>query len=184
MNFTENKDDFISVLEGIEAYGQTALNDAVGVSPDFANRGKYEKRALLLITDGIENDSQYSQDQALEVAKRVDVPIYTFGYKIPLSEQYLKKYKRSLKLTSEGIVISLKKFSGATGGKAFFINEPEDLKEAFLEIKRELTHQYIIGYTSYRSEENEFRKIKVVTSKKRYKVRAREGYYTGDQADK
>ncbi len=184
VNFTENKDDFISVLEGIEAYGQTALNDAVGVSPDFANRGKYEKRALLLITDGIENDSQYSQDQALEVAKRVDVPIYTFGYKIPLSEQYLKKYKRSLKLTSEGIVISLKKFSGATGGKAFFINEPEDLKEAFLEIKRELTHQYIIGYTSYRSEENEFRKIKVVTSKKRYKVRAREGYYTGDQADK
>lgn len=184
VNFTQNKDDFIAVLEGIEAYGQTALNDAVGVSPDFANRGKFEKRALLLITDGIENDSQYSQDQALEVAKRVDVPIYTVGYKIPLSEQYLKKYKRSPTLTSTGIVISLKKFSEATGGKAFFVNQPEELKETFLQIKRELTHQYILGYTSYRSEENEFRNIRVLTSKKRYKVRAREGYYTSDQADK
>jgi len=80
VNFTEDKDSFIAVLEGIEAYGQTALNDAVGVSPEFANRGKYEKRALLLITDGIENDSQYSQDQALEVAKRVDIPIYTVTF--------------------------------------------------------------------------------------------------------
>ena len=184
VNFTENKDDFIIVLEGIEAYGQTALNDAVGVSPEFANRGKYEKRALLLITDGIENDSQYSQDQALEVAKRVDIPIYTVGYKIPLSEQYLKKYKRSPTLTSTGIVISLKKFSEATGGKAFFINQAEELKEAFLEIKRVLSHQYIIGYTSYSSEKNEFRRIKVVTSKKRYKVRAREGYYSSEQVDK
>ena len=184
VNFTENKDDFVTVLEGIEAYGQTALNDAVGVSPEFANRGKYEKRALLLITDGIENDSQYSQDQALEVAKRVDIPIYTVGYKIPLSEQYLKKYKRSPTLTSTGIVISLKKFSEATGGKAFFINHAEELKETFLEIKRVLSHQYIIGYTSYSSEKNEFRRIKVVTSKKRYKVRAREGYYSSEQVDK
>ena len=81
-------------------------------------------------------------------------------------------------------MISLKKFSEATGGKAFFINQAEELKEAFLEIKRVLSHQYIIGYTSYSSEKNEFRRIKVVTSKKRYKVRAREGYYSSEQADK
>jgi len=47
-----------------------------------------------------------------------------------------------------------------------------------------LSHQYIIGYTSYSSEKNEFRRIKVVTSKKRYKVRAREGYYSSEQVDK
>ena len=79
VNFTNNKDQILSVLEKTEAYGQTALNDAVAVSPEFANRGNNEKRALLLITDGIENDSQYSYDQAVEIARRVDIPIYTIG---------------------------------------------------------------------------------------------------------
>ena len=73
--FSKDKTDFLSVLERTEAYGQTALNDAVGVSPDFANKGNNEKRALLLITDGVENDSEYSPEQAIEVARRVDIPI-------------------------------------------------------------------------------------------------------------
>lgn len=178
VGFTANKNDFLTVLEKIEAYGQTALNDAIAVSPAFANKGKNEKRAVLLITDGIENDSQYSQDQAVEISKKVDIPIYTIGYKIPLSEQYLKKYKHSPALTSSGIVDSLEGFSKATGGKAFFINQIEELILAFRKIKNELSYQYILGYTSYKSQEDEYRRIKVVTSKKKYKVRTREGYYS------
>lgn len=183
VRFSKNKSDFLNVLERTEAYGQTALNDAVAVSPEFANRGSKEKRALLLITDGIENDSQYSPDQAVEIARRVDVPIYTIGYKIPLSEQYLRKYKHSPGITSTGIIESLERFSEATGGKAFFINEAEELENALRKIKSELSHQYIIGYTSYRSPESEYRKINVVTSKKKYRVRTREGYYSGENKD-
>lgn len=81
--FATNKDDFLAELEKTEAFGQTALNDAVAVSPEFADKGKNEKRALLLMTDGIENDSRSTPDQAVEIARRVDVPIYTIGYKIP-----------------------------------------------------------------------------------------------------
>jgi VWFA-related protein len=183
VSFSKDKTDFLSVLERIEAYGQTALNDAVGVSPDFANRGNNQKRALLLITDGIENDSEYSPEQAIEVARRVDIPIYTIGYKIPLDEQFLKKYKRSKGLTTSGIVESLGRFSDATGGKAFFVNKTLDLKHALRLIKQELSHQYILGYTSYSDPNNEYRKIKVVTKKKRYKVRTREGYYSGEKKD-
>lgn len=181
MNFSNNKNYFLEVLERTEAYGQTALNDAVAVTPEFANRGDNEKRAILLITDGIENDSQYSHYQAVEIARRVDIPIYTIGYKIPLSDQYLKKYKHSPLLTSSRIVYSLERFSRATGGKAFFINQAEDLKTALKEIKRELGYHYILGYTSYRDQENEYREIKVITSKKKYKVRTREGYYSGEK---
>jgi len=75
-------------------------------------------------------------------------------------------------------VYSLERFSKATGGKAFFINQAEELKPAFRKIKKELSHQYILGYTSYRNQKNEYRRIKVVTSKKKYKVRTREGYYS------
>jgi Ca-activated chloride channel family protein len=181
--FSREKTPFLSVMEKTDAYGQTALNDAVGVSPDFANRGNNEKRALLLITDGIENDSEYSSEQAVEIARRVDIPIYTIGYKIPLDEQFLKKYKRSKGLTAYGIVESLERFSEATGGKAFFVNKLLDMKNALRLIKQELSHQYILGYTSYTDADNEFRKIRVVTKKKGYKVRTREGYYSGEKKD-
>lgn len=179
--FSKDKSDFLSVLEKTEAYGQTALNDAVGVSPDYANRGSTEKRALILITDGIENDSEYSPEQAIEVARRVDIPIYTIGYKIPLEEQFLKKYKRSRGLTASGIAESLDGFSEATGGKAFFVNQLLDLKNSLRLIKQELSHQYILGYTSYTDPDNVYRKIKVVTKKKSHRVRTREGYYSGEK---
>jgi VWFA-related protein len=174
--FSTDKAKFLAVLERTEPYGQTALNDAVGVSPEFANRGKNEKRALLLITDGIENDSQGTVEQALEIARRVDVPIFAVGYKIPLNEQFLKKYKRSQTLTSAGIVSSLERFAQATGGKMFLANQPGELRAALGAIKRELSHQYIIGYTSYQEPKGGYRKIRVVTSNKGHKVRTREGY--------
>jgi len=178
VKFSTDKNEFLTILEKTEAYGQTALNDAVAVSPEFANKGKNEKRALLLITDGIENDSHYSPDQAIEIARRVDVPIYTIGYKIPLSEQYLRKYKHAPALTSFGIVDSLEKFSRATGGKAFFFNQPDQYRVALRDIKIELSHQYLLGYTSHKDLKNEYREIKVMTSKRKYKVRTREGYYS------
>jgi Ca-activated chloride channel family protein len=183
VNFSKDKSEFFKALEETEAYGQTALNDAVGVSPEFANRGIFEKRALLLITDGIENDSQYSPEQAIEVARRVDIPIYTIGYKIPFNEQYLDKYKRSQGLMPSHIIGSLERFSSATGGKAFFVDNAFDFKHTLRMIKRELSHQYILGYTSYTDPRDEYRKIKVTTSKKNYKVRTREGYYSGEKKE-
>jgi VWFA-related protein len=180
-NFSKDKSDFLSVLESTEAYGQTALNDAVAVSPDFANKGENEKRALLLITDGIENDSEYSPEQAIDVARRVDIPIYTVGYKIPLSEKYLKKYKRSPATTSVSIVESLEKFSKATGGKAYFLDYTVAFIMALRAMIDELSHQYIIGYTSYTDPKSDYRKIRVVTSNKKHRVRTREGYYTGEK---
>jgi Ca-activated chloride channel family protein len=179
--FTRDREELLSVLDGTEAYGQTALNDAVAVSPEFANKGTNEKRALLLITDGIENDSQYSHEQAIEIARRVDIPIYTIAYKIPLSAQYLKKYKHSPALTPSNIIYSLDRFSKATGGEAFFINTILEMREAFRQIKRELSHYYILGYTSHMDSSREYRKIKVTTSNKKHKVRTREGYYTGEK---
>jgi Ca-activated chloride channel family protein len=174
--FSTDKTVFVAELGRIEAYGQTALNDAVAVSPEFAKKGSNEKRALLLLTDGIENDSQYSPEQAVEFARQVDVPIYTLGYKIPLSEQYLKKYKGGPALTPSGIIDSLERFSLATGGKAFIVNQAAELSAALRDIQRELSHQYIIGFTSYKNPKNDYRKITVTTSKKKYRVRTREGY--------
>jgi Ca-activated chloride channel family protein len=171
-----DKTEFLRELDKAEAYGQTALNDAVAVSPEFATRAKNEKRALLLITDGIENDSQATPEQALEIARRVDVPIYTIGYKIPRNEQLLKAHKRSANLTAAGIVETLDRFSTATGGKAYYLNEPTELDSVIEEIKNEQAHQYIIGYTSYQDTADIYRWIRVTTPNYKNKVRTRQGY--------
>ena len=174
--FTNDRTPFFEALAGAEAYGQTALNDAIAVSPEFADKGRNDKRALLLLTDGIENGSLVSADRALEIARRVDVPIYVLGYKIPASEQILKKYKRSEALTQAGIIETLSRFSEATGGRAFFPTTPGELTIALGSIHRELGHQYILGYTTNQDPPDEYRNISVVTSNKRYRVRARKGY--------
>jgi VWFA-related protein len=176
VSFTNDRSRILDVLDRTEAFGKTALNDAVAVSPEFASRGKNEKRALLLITDGIENDSQATPDQALEIARRVDVPIYTIGYSLPLGEQLLEKYKRGAEVTAAGIIATLDRFSQATGGRAFFVNSPAELREALFEVRRELGHQYLIGYTSHVSADGEYRRIQVTAKKKKYRVRARQGY--------
>ncbi len=174
--YSEDKTRLVELLAGMEAYGKTALNDAVAVSPEYARKGRYEKKALLLVTDGIENDSQYSPAQAAEIARKVDVPIYTMGYKIPLDEKLLGKHKRAPGLTSVGIVESLENFSRATGGKAFFASSPAELAAALGEVRRETGHQYILGYTSHSSLDGGFTKIKVLTKNRKLRVRAREGY--------
>jgi len=171
-----DKSDFLQALENTKAWGQTALNDAVAVSPEFATRALNEKRALLLITDGIENDSQATPQQALEIARRVDVPIYIIGYKIPRSEAILKQYKRSGDLTTAGIIATLDRFAQATGGKAFFVDEAQDLEDVLWQIKREQTHQYIMGYTSYQDTADIYRVIRVTTPNYKHKVRTRRGY--------
>ena len=160
--FSTDKKEFLRELARTEAYGQTALNDAVAVSPDFANRGKNDKRVILFIIDGIDNDSRLTPDEAVEIARRVDVPIYAVGYKLPLSEQYLKEYKRSAGLTSAGIVSALERFSQASGGRIFMADRLSELAAAFREVKKELSHQYVVGYTSYKPLNNEYRKIRVL----------------------
>lgn len=174
--FTSDRSAVLALLDRTEAFGKTALYDAVAVSPQYASQGKNEKRALLLVTDGIENDSRLSSDKALEIARRVDVPIYAIGYNIPLGEQLLGKYKRGSGVTSAGIIAVLDRFSRATGGRAFFVSAPQELRAALFEIKQELSCQYIIGYTSYLSADGAYRRIQVTAKKRKYRVRARQGY--------
>jgi len=174
--YATDKSRFLAALEKCEAYGQTALNDAVAVSPEFADKGRSEKRALLLLTDGIENDSRTTPEEAVEIARRVDVPIYTIGYKLPLSEQVLQKHKRGADSTVAGIVAGLTQFSAATGGRAYFLNTPGELRQALGQIRRELSHHYILGYTSHGDSGGEYRGITVLLSNARYTVRTRQGY--------
>src|ERR1039458_750183 len=116
--------------------GGTSLYDAIF----FACRDKLSqdqpkhkfRRAIVIVTDGDDNQSQYTRDQALEMAQKADVVIYAISTNIS-------------KIESDGDKV-LKYLTGETGGKAFFPFKVEDLEQSFENIANELRHQYNIAY--------------------------------------
>lgn len=123
-------------IRELRAGGGTALYDAVY----FACRDKLAqdqprhkfRRAIVVLSDGDDNQSRYTRNQALEMAQRADVVIYTISTNITRTE-------------TEGDRV-LKYFAEETGGRAYFPFKVEDLEQSFENIANELTHQYIILY--------------------------------------
>jgi len=157
-----------AILE-LRAGGGTALYDAVF----FACRDKLAqdqpkskfRRAIVILSDGDDNQSRYTRDQALEMAQRADVVIYTISTNISRTE-------------SDGDKV-LKYFAERTGGRAYFPFKVEDLEQSFENIGNELTHQYIILYRPEPLKtDGLFHPVELrVKGHKELAVRVRPGYY-------
>jgi Ca-activated chloride channel homolog len=149
--------------------GGTALYDAVY----FACRDKLAqdqprhkfRRAIVILSDGDDNQSRFTRNQALEMAQRADVVIYTISTNITRSE-------------TEGDRV-LKYFAEETGGRAYFPFKVEDLEQSFENIANELTHQYIILYRpDPLKTDGLFHPVELrVKGHKELIVRVRPGYY-------
>jgi VWFA-related protein len=148
-------------LEGITAYGRTALYDAVLASLYYF-RAQHGQRALVLLTDGADTFSHATWEDALGYARRSGVAIYTIGLG-------LKQHERSAKN-------KLIELAESTGGRAFFIDKADDLASAYGQIEAELRSRYYLAYQSERpADKDGFREIEVRT--KKGKARVSRGVY-------
>jgi len=169
--FTGDRERFLKRLGVQEAYGQTALFDAVAATPGLVDAEIGGRKAIVLITDGNDNASRLNTFKAVQLARRVSVPIYTVGF-ASLVGSVLPKGA-----TQKSLLV-LKRFSAETGGALFSVRDPDELKEAVLQIQREMRYQYVLGYyPSRKLWDGTYRKVKVESNKKRLSVRARSGYY-------
>lgn len=170
--FTSDRGRFLERLEVQEGYGQTALNDAVAATPSLVDEKSQGRKAIVLITDGVDNASKLTPSQAADLAGRVDVPIYTLGFTaLPEGLRPKKEYPDST-------LMVLRAFSDETGGTLFAIHDPDEMKEAVSQIDQELRHQYLLGYYPREgSWDGSFRRIDLVTTNRRWIVRTRKGYY-------
>ncbi len=146
--------------------GRTALYDAVYMGLDQVKRGKNEKKALILITDGEDNSSRYSPAEVREFAKESDVQIYGIG------EEGKLGYGRS----------EIQNIVGITGGRAFFPNNFNELDYYIDLVHEELRNQYVLGYMSTnKAHDGKWRRIRVKLDAPRglpkLIVHAKEGYY-------
>lgn len=149
--------------------GGTALYDAIY----FACRDKLIqdqprhkfRRAMVIITDGDDNNSRYTRDQALEMAQKADVVIYTIS-------------TNNTRIETDGDKV-LKYFALETGGLPFYPLKVQDLEQSFENIANELRHQYSMAYRPEPLKaDGLWHPIDVrVKGRNDLKVRARRGYY-------
>jgi Ca-activated chloride channel family protein len=169
--FTADRERFLERLSVQIGYGQTAVNDAVAAAPGIVAQSTGGRTAIVLITDGMDNASRLSMPEAIELARKASVPIYTIGFST-LPKELLRKGEIQTTLQI------LQMYSAETGGTLFSVRDPDELKEAVAAIYEELRYQYVIGFTpSPDVKDGGFRHLRLVANKRGLAVRTRTGYY-------
>jgi VWFA-related protein len=150
-------------LERLQADGSTSIHDAL-VHSLYYFRGTHGQRALVLLSDGDDNTSQLTYDEALEYAKHSGVAIYTIGLNISPA--------------SMGIRGKLNRMSEATGGRVFYVSKAQELAGVYEEIERELRSRYLLAFQSgVNAGAGGYRQIEVKMRKAGLKARTARGYY-------
>jgi Ca-activated chloride channel family protein len=174
--FTGDVNDVIDTLNGLVASRQTAMLDALYLAADYASKdGKNRRKAVLVVTDGLDNDSYYKFSEVVTHLREIDVQIYLIGFISDLDKDS-GLFKKSPKEKAEGL---LTKLAEETGGKAFFPKELSEIHAIAQQISTDLRTQYSIGYYPTNSnKDGSFRavKVQVNSGNRRLVARTRNGY--------
>jgi VWFA-related protein len=188
--FTDDAGRLRDEIVKTRAGGGTAVYDAIydacqkelshpprppGDQPDVV------RRVMILISDGDDNLSNHTRSEAIEMAQRYSVVIYTISTStqwIQLSQTDPDKIANRKTHLTEGDKI-LQDLADETGGRAFFPYHVDDLDQSFQDIGDELRNQYSIAYIPTHSQfDGKYHRIRIeVPEHKGYQVRARRGYY-------
>jgi Ca-activated chloride channel homolog len=156
----------------VQPKNNTALYDAVYLGVERVTRGTHQKKAVLIISDGEDNNSRYKFTEVRRICKESDVNIYSIGL-------YDGSDANGQGIQGQSFLTEL---SSVTGGEAFFPQTNVEMDEIFERIALELRHQYSVGYTPKNfTPDGKWRKVKVKVKPPRglprLTVRSREGYY-------
>jgi VWFA-related protein len=160
-------------MEKIDSRGGTALYDAVVASADHLKKGaKLDKRILLVVTDGEDNASRESLEQAIRRLEQEDGPtVYTIGI---LGEERQKRARRALQTLAD-----------RTGGVSYFPRDLGEVDSITREVARDIRNQYTIGYKpATQKAEGGYRTVRVearAPGHGKLFVRTRTGYYAGQE---
>lgn len=171
---TRDGNAVLDKLSFVQTRNNTALYDACYLGVEKVQRGTHPKRALLLISDGQDNDSRYTFSEVRRILKESDVVLYGIGI--------LSGGDAGSGLGMEGQGV-LDELANVSGGKAFFPRTSAEMDDIFEQIALELRHQYSIGYKPPNFvNDGKWHHVKVkVTPPRglpRLFVRSKDGYYS------
>jgi VWFA-related protein len=171
-DFTDNVQLLSDGIHRLNDGGGTALYDAIYRAckdkflkdrPDHPTR-----KAIVVVSDGEDNQSDYTRAQAIEMAQRAEVIIY------------------AISTDDSGLILRgdrvLEQLAEATGGRAFFPFKMKDITRSFAAIEDELRSQYVVSYRPADFDaDGRYRSIEISALKKDLQVRARKGYFAPQQ---
>ena len=171
-DFTDNVSALSAGVQRLHDGGGTALYDAIYKACKekllTEQSDRPVRKAIVVLSDGEDNQSEYSRAQAIEMAQRAEVLIY------------------AISTDDSGLILRgdkvLEDLASATGGRAFFPFKMKDITHSFAAIEDELRSQYSVSYKpSDFDTDGRYRSIEITALKKDLQVRARRGYYAPRQ---
>jgi Ca-activated chloride channel homolog len=136
VDFTPHVDEIQNALAAGQAKGRTALLDAIYLGLTTMRQAKYQKKALLIISDGGDNRSRYTENEIKSLVKEADVLLYAVGI-------YDRNFATPEELLGPQL---LQELVGLTGGRAFALENVNDLPVVAESIGTELRNQYLLAY--------------------------------------
>jgi Ca-activated chloride channel homolog len=168
-DFTSDPNKMAKQIKSLRAAGGTALYDAIYLACDEKLIREMGRKAIVILSDGEDQSSKASFEQALEMALKAEATIFSISVN--------RGGFFGVGPTKDGDKI-MKQFSEETGGRAYFPFKVEELEDAFRQINQELRSQYNIGYmSSNAARDGTYRKIEVRLQEKGLKLSFRKGYY-------
>ncbi len=168
-SFTNDIKKLEQALERYDTKGGTAMRDAISMSIDYVkDKGKKDKKVLMVVTDGNDNTSNISLEDLVRKAQQADVLIYSIGI---LGEEEPREAKRAKR--------ALHDLAVASGGVDYYPKDLAEIDRITPEVAHDIRNQYTIGYTpSNMALDGTFRRISVlVNAPGKPTVRSRNGYY-------
>jgi VWFA-related protein len=172
-DFTSDIKEMQQGLTKIDSRGGTAMRDAIRMSIDhLKEKGKKDKRVLLVVTDGNDNASQISLENTVRAADDAETLIYAIGLLSDEERREAGKAKRALMTLTE-----------ATGGQAFFPKDVSEVERIAHQVARDLRNQYTIAYSPVNTAlDGSYRQVKVIATGANHPVvRTRSGYYAATE---
>jgi Ca-activated chloride channel family protein len=184
--FTTNHRLVLSRLQLLHAYGETALFDTIIDGLVMVQHGRWDKKALLVVTDGMDNQSQSDVQQVVNYARRMGVLIYSIGIgdpnPSPVSIQ-LGPFSLGGSPYDQVDAATLHTLSTETGAKTFILKEVGDgeaIRADCASIADELQSQYTVGFVAPNAAAGGYRNLRVdVPSRPGDSVRVRKGLTVG-----
>jgi Ca-activated chloride channel family protein len=168
--FTNDPKELAKAVTSVRARGRTALYDAVAEGLLHVQLGHFDRKALIIVSDGGDNASQQKFSQVLALAQRAQVLIYSIGL---------------IGDTEEVNPAVLRRLSKATGGIAYFPDRSHTVTSISTQIARDLREQYTLGFSPENaSDVHSFRKVEVKVAAPghgKVRVQTRSGYYAVEE---
>jgi Ca-activated chloride channel homolog len=171
--FTENPAAIGRALDVVKPWGKTAFFDALAEMPERSELGRNASRAIILLSDGIDNASKMTRAEIEKRMEGVAIPVYAFGLREPAEQNVSKVAPISEEMSNIDL---LEELAAATGGKLFVGNKPELLAKAMDGIEKVLRAQYLIGFAPTGKGAVKYRRISLELAGRVRSVRVRAGY--------